>query len=82
MKVSTSFLKNGTVDTIMVGGVVANAFLWAKGINIGRKNKDFIIKNNRNHAEIIAACKTILQIFSCSLREIPTLASDHPINSL
>ena len=64
VKVSTSFLKNGTVDTIIVGGVVANAFLWAKGINIGRKNKDFIIKNNRNHAEIIAACKTILDKFS------------------
>ena len=64
VKVSTSFLKNGTVDTIMVGGVVANAFLWAKGVNIGKKNKDFIIKNNKNHAEIIEACKTILNKFS------------------
>ncbi len=64
VKVSTSFLKNGTVDTIMVGGVVANAFLWAKGVNIGKKNKDFIIKNNKNHAEIIETCKTILNKFS------------------
>ena len=64
VKVSTSFLKNGIVDTIMVGGVVANAFLWAKGVNIGKKNKDFIIKNNKNHAEIIETCKTILNKFS------------------
>ncbi len=64
VKVSTSFLKNGTVDTIMVGGVVANAFLWAKGVNIGKKNKDFIIKNNKNHAEIIETCKMILNKFS------------------
>ena len=64
VKVSTSFLKNGIVDTIMVGGVVANAFLWAKGVNIGKKNKDFIIKNNKNHAEIIETCKMILNKFS------------------
>ncbi len=60
VNVSSSFLKNGVVDRIITGGVVANAFLWAKGFNIGKKNKDFIIKNNKNHTKIIEQCKKIL----------------------
>ena len=61
VNVSSSFLKNGTVDRIIAGGVVANAFLWAKGIDIGKKNRDFIMKNNKNHGEIIEQCKKILE---------------------
>ncbi|MCL4480790.1 MAG: phosphoglycerate kinase, partial [Candidatus Thermoplasmatota archaeon] len=55
--------KNNTVDYIIVGGVVANAFLWADGFDIGMKNRDFIIKNNKNHSEIVESCRKILKEF-------------------
>lgn len=61
VQVSGSFLKNNMVDRILVGGVVANAFLWAKGYNIGKKNKDFIMKNNKDHNSIIEECRKILE---------------------
>ncbi len=61
INVSSSFLKNGTVDSIIAGGVVANAFLWAKGMDIGKKNREFIMKNNKNHSEIIDQCRKILE---------------------
>lgn len=59
--VSRSFLEKDIVKTIIAGGVVGNAFLMAKGANIGKKNKDFIIKNNRNHEKLIAICKELLE---------------------
>lgn len=60
IQVSKSFLENSTVDTIITGGVVANAFLWANGVDIGQKNKDFIIKNNKKHEDLIAICRDLL----------------------
>ncbi len=64
INVSSSFLKNGTVDRIIAGGVVANAFLWARGMDIGKKNREFIMKNNKNHGEIIEQCRKILDKYS------------------
>lgn len=61
--VSENFLKSGFVDKILTGGVVANAFLWAKGIDIGKKNRDFIIKNNGDYEKLIAKCKGLLSEF-------------------
>ena len=61
--VSGSFLNDGIVDNIMVGGVVANAFLWAKGFNIGTKNKEFIMKNNKKHEVLLKTCKELLEKF-------------------
>lgn len=63
ISVAENFLKSGSVDSIVAGGVVANAFLWAKGIGIGKKNEEFIIKNNKNHKELIATCKDLLKKF-------------------
>ncbi len=63
IRVSSSFLRDNTVDYIIVGGVVANAFLWADGFDIGMKNRDFIIKNNKNHSEIVESCRKILKEF-------------------
>lgn len=68
IQVSKSFLENSTVDTIITGGVVANAFLWANGINIGQKNKDFIAKNNKKHEDLIAICKDLLSKFGDRIR--------------
>ncbi len=60
VNVSKGFLKNKVVDRIITGGVVANVFLWAKGFNIGKKNKDFIIKNNKDHEKLLKTCKELL----------------------
>jgi len=61
IKVSKSFLDSGTVNSIVTGGVVGNAFLWASGKDIGKKNRDFIIKNNRNHEKLIEVCRDIIR---------------------
>lgn len=58
--VSKSFLENSTVDTIITGGVVANAFLWAKGTDIGKRNREFIMKNNGNYEKLIDICKNLI----------------------
>lgn len=58
--VSRNFLEKGIVDTILTGGVVANAFLWAGGVDIGKKNRDFIINNNPNHKELIETAKGLV----------------------
>ncbi|MDS0257356.1 phosphoglycerate kinase [Thermoplasmatales archaeon AK] len=60
VRVSMNFLDKGIVDRILAGGVVANAFLWASGMEIGKRNRDFIIKNNKNYEEIIDSCRKIL----------------------
>ncbi len=67
ISVAKNFLKTGMVDKIMTGGVVANAFLHAKGINIGKKNRDFIIKNNKNHEELITICKDLLKKYESKI---------------
>ncbi len=61
ISVARNFLEKGTVDRIITGGVVGNAFLMADGIEIGKKNRDFIIKNNKNWEELIGICKELLK---------------------
>ncbi len=60
INVAGKFLKNSITDTIITGGVVANAFLWAKGIDIGKKNREFIVKNNKKSDDLIEACRDLL----------------------
>jgi len=61
ISVSEHFLKKSIVDSILVGGVVANAFLWAGGKKIGKRNEDLIVKNNKNHRELLEKCKMLLR---------------------
>ena len=63
IQVSSNFLRDGTVDSILVGGVVANAFLWASGFDIGRKNREFIEKNNKDHKKLIETCSKLLKSY-------------------
>lgn len=58
--VSRSFLEKGTVDTIITGGVVGNAFLWASGVDIGKKNRDFILKNNKGHEKLLETARKLV----------------------
>jgi phosphoglycerate kinase len=39
-------LKEGTVDKVLAGGLVANVMLIAQGVDIGEPSKAFIMKNN------------------------------------
>lgn len=61
ISVAKSFLKNDTVDFILTGGVVATAFLYAKGVQIGKRSLEFIQKNNKNYSELIDVCREILK---------------------
>ncbi len=63
IRVTKDFLEKGVVDKILTGGVVANAFLWAKGVDIGKKNRDFIIKNNKNHQKLLETSKEIIGMY-------------------
>ncbi len=63
ISVSEHFLKKTIVDNILVGGVVANAFLWASGKKIGKRNEELIVKSNKNHKELLEKCRTLLHDF-------------------
>ncbi len=60
ISVARSFQMRNIVSKVLVGGVVANAFLWATGKKIGRKNEDFIKHNNRNYEAYLKICKDIV----------------------
>ena len=62
--VSEHLLKSDMVDKILVGGVVANIFLMAKGYDIGDENLAFIKKEVENYDELIEIIKTLLQNYS------------------
>ncbi len=63
IKVSKSLLENNVVDYILYGGVIANVFIWVKGHDIGKKNRDFIMNNNKNYENIMEIARYILNKF-------------------
>jgi phosphoglycerate kinase len=63
IKVSRPFLENHIVDNIIYGGVVGNIFLWASGMDIGKRNMEFITKHNKNYKALLAECKGLLLNF-------------------
>lgn len=63
INVAMNFLAKERVDTIVTGGVVANAFLWANGKPIGKRNMQHIMKNNKNYRELLDKCRDILRKF-------------------
>ena len=58
--ISEYFLKKG-VRYILTGGVVANIFLMAKGIDIGVSSTNYIKKNIPNYKIIISKAKKLLK---------------------
>jgi phosphoglycerate kinase len=44
LEISKYVLGNGIADYVVVGGVTAQLFLAAKGVNLGKKNMDFLAK--------------------------------------
>ena len=67
IQVARPFLEKNIVDQIILGGVVANIFLWASGVDIGLRNKEFIIKHNKNYEKLIAECKSILSKYPTNI---------------
>lgn len=61
--VSKSFLDKNITQEVIVGGVVANAFLWASGKGIGKKNQEFIIKNNKKYETLIKTCRKLIESY-------------------
>jgi phosphoglycerate kinase len=65
IKVTKNVLERGCADRVLVTGVVANVFLAASGVNIGKANLDFIEK--QGYLEQIDIARTILMRFRKSI---------------
>ena len=66
-KVSDAFLmmdtvlKKNSADLVLTGGLVANIMLWAKGVDIGERSKDFIRK--QGYEKNVANAKALTEAF-------------------
>ena len=61
--IAQNFLEKG-VDTVLVGGVVANVFLIASGIDIGKPSTDFIVEHIPEHKKVIEKAKQLINNYS------------------
>jgi len=59
VSISKYFLRKG-VDYLLTGGVVANVFLLAAGIDIGEPSRTFVQKNIPDYENIIKKAKTLI----------------------
>lgn len=64
--VMENVLKNKSADYILTTGLVANIFLWASGINIGKYNKQFI--KDRDYYDLVKKGKTMLKKFKGQIK--------------
>ncbi len=60
VSISEYFLKKG-VDYVLTGGVVANIFLMAAGIDIGEPSTTFVKNNIKNHTKVINKAKELIK---------------------
>ena len=68
--IAENFLQKG-VEKILTGGVVANIFLIASGVDIGKPSTEFIEKHIPNHETVIELAKELLKKYKGRI-EIPT----------
>ncbi len=59
--VMENVLRNGTADTVITSGIIANILLWAAGIDIKDVNKDFI--KNKGYYNMVDKSKQLLKEF-------------------
>lgn len=64
--VMENVLKSGNADYILTTGLVANIFLWASGINIGKYNKQFI--KDRDYYDFVKKGKEMLKEFKDQIK--------------
>ena len=70
VSIAENFLEKG-VEQILTGGVVANIFLIAWGIDIGKPSTEFIEKQIPNHEKVIELAKKLLSKYDGKI-EFPT----------
>ncbi|HYB59041.1 MAG TPA: phosphoglycerate kinase, partial [Candidatus Acidoferrales bacterium] len=58
IKVIEHVLSNGKADKVLVAGLVANIFLAASGVDIGRPNLDYI--KSSGYEDYVGLCKRVL----------------------
>ena len=71
--IAQNFLEKG-VEQILTGGVVANIFLIASGIDIGKPSTEFIEKQIPEHKKVISLAKNLLDKYEERI-QIPTDAA-------
>ncbi len=59
--VAEHLLNTGSVDRIYVTAVVANIFLMAQGIDLGKGSTEFIEREVRNYPELVKTAKKLLE---------------------
>ena len=64
--ISEYFLKKG-VDNILTGGVVANIFLIAAGVDIGKPSIEFVENNIPNYENVIKNAKILIKKYGDKL---------------
>jgi len=57
--ISRNFLEKG-VESVLTGGVVANVFLTASGVDLGKPSTDFIVENIKDHEKVIGKAKQLI----------------------
>jgi len=59
-------LRNGSADYVLTTGLVANIFMWAAGIDLGKYNEDFII--NKDYLSFVEKGKQLLEEFDGQIK--------------
>ena len=59
-------LGNGTADSILTTGIVANIVLWAAGVDIGQVNRDFIVSSG--YEDMVAKSRKLIERFGDKIR--------------
>ena len=67
-------LSNGTADSILTTGIVANIVLWAAGVDIGQVNRDFIA--SRGYEDMVAKSKELIERFGDKVKYPIDIAVD------
>ena len=68
--IAENFLQKG-VEKILTGGVVANIFLMASGVDIGEPSTEFVERHIPDHKNVIKLAKELLKKYEGRV-EIPT----------
>ncbi|SDA44023.1 phosphoglycerate kinase [Methanobrevibacter millerae] len=72
--VMENVLSNGTADSILTTGIVANIVLWAAGVDIGEVNRDFIA--SRGYADMVEKSKELIERFGDKVKYPLDIAID------
>lgn len=72
--VMENVLSNGTADSILTTGIVANIVLWAAGVDIGQVNRDFIA--SRGYEDMVDKSKDLIERFGDKIKYPIDIAID------